>query len=203
MNCESDVDRVEFERLFRDTRDDLMAYLVSRCRDPQQAADLFSETYLIAWQKLSSVPSGEHARLWLFGVARNLSLKGFRQRRIADALVERLGAELLVAASAETVVDENADEALHAALGALPERDREILLLTAWEGLTPSQIATVVETSANVVRVRLHRARARVKRHLSARAKASTRSSAGRRSSGVAAPRAPSNQELTPDLTLR
>jgi RNA polymerase sigma-70 factor (ECF subfamily) len=52
------------------------------------------------------------------------------------------------------------------ALGALPERDREILMLTAWEGLTPKQIAVVVGIPMNLVRVRLHRARTRLKRDL-------------------------------------
>ena len=44
--------------------------------------------------------------------------------------------------------------------------DREILTMTAWEGLTPKQIARVMGMSANVVRVRLHRARARLKQEL-------------------------------------
>lgn len=158
--------REEFERLFHDTRDDLFAYLVGRCRDAEQAADLFAETYLIAWQKLAKIPSGDQARLWLFGVARNLILKGFRQRRVADALVERLAGELRSAHAEHPPIAHHAHPALRAALAALPERDREILMLTAWEGLTPTEIATVIGTSANVVRVRLHRARTRIKRRL-------------------------------------
>ena len=51
-------------------------------------------------------------------------------------------------------------------MAALSVRDREILTMTAWEGLTPKQIAKVMGTSANVVRVRLHRARARLKQEL-------------------------------------
>jgi RNA polymerase sigma-70 factor (ECF subfamily) len=51
-------------------------------------------------------------------------------------------------------------------LAALPVRDREILTMTAWEGLTPKQIAAVMGTSANIVRVRLHRARALLRRQL-------------------------------------
>jgi RNA polymerase sigma-70 factor (ECF subfamily) len=47
-----------------------------------------------------------------------------------------------------------------------PEGDREILMLTAWEGLTPREIAAVMGISANVVRVRLHRARRRVEQRL-------------------------------------
>jgi hypothetical protein len=39
-------------------------------------------------------------------------------------------------------------------------------MLTAWEGLTPNQIAAVMGTPVNIVRVRLHRARARLKREL-------------------------------------
>jgi RNA polymerase sigma-70 factor (ECF subfamily) len=156
----------EFERLFRETREDLFAYLVSRCRDPEQAADLFAETYLIAWQKFAKIPPGDHAKLWLFGVARNLPLKGFRQHRVADALVERLAGELRSAPTEHAQIDDQAQAVLRAALAALPERDREILMLTAWEGLTPTEIATVMGISANVVRVRLHRARTRIERRL-------------------------------------
>ena len=160
--------REDFEQVFRETRKDLLAYLVSRCRDPEQAADLFSETYLIAWQKLGSIPPGGQAKLWLFGVARNLMLKGFRQRRVADALVERLAGELRCAQAERSQIDDHTHSALHAGLAALPERDREILMLTAWEGLTPREIATVMGSSANVVRVRLHRARTRIERRLAA-----------------------------------
>jgi RNA polymerase sigma-70 factor (ECF subfamily) len=161
--------RTDFERLFEDTHEDVMAYLISRCRDPEQAADIYAETYLVAWQKLATIPSGEQARFWLFGVARNLLLKGFRQRRVADALVERLGAELR---SVYVEMPSMEDPALMAAMMGLSERDREILLLTAWEGLAPGEIATVLGTSSNLVRVRLHRARARVKRRLAEQASA-------------------------------
>lgn len=47
-------------------------------------------------------------------------------------------------------------------VATLPERDREILTLTAWEGLTPKEVAAVVGIPTNLVRVRLHRARARL-----------------------------------------
>lgn len=167
MSTRSPADAGEaFERLFQQTREDLFVYLVSRCRDPERAADLFAETYLIAWQKLAKVPPGDQAKLWLFGVARNLLLKGFRQRRVADALVERLAGALRSEQTEHSQLDDHTQAVLRAGLTALPERDREILLLTAWEGLTPTEIATVIGTSANVVRVRLHRARTHIKRRL-------------------------------------
>jgi RNA polymerase sigma-70 factor, ECF subfamily len=155
-----------FERLFRATRGDLLAYIVRRSRSAEDAADVLAETYLIAWRRLEAIPEGDRARLWLFGVARNLLLKGATQRRSGDALLERLASELRSARIA--VGDDERREPLGAALASLPERDREILKLTAWEGLAPREIAAVMGLPANAVRVRLHRARSRLKRDLEA-----------------------------------
>ncbi|GAA1687717.1 hypothetical protein GCM10009733_100480 [Nonomuraea maheshkhaliensis] len=49
---------------------------------------------------------------------------------------------------------------------ALPDTDRELLSLVAWEGLDRQQIATVLGMSRNAVRIRLHRARRRFARAL-------------------------------------
>ena len=167
MRRRADLDaRATFEQLLRETRTDLLAYLVRRSGRPEDAADVLAETYLIAWRKLDAIPQGDQARLWLFGVARNLLLQGASRRRSRHALAERLASELRNAHPLEPAVDDERRAIVRAALNALPERDREIVTLTAWEGLTPKQIATVLGTSANLVRVRLHRARAQLKREL-------------------------------------
>jgi RNA polymerase sigma-70 factor, ECF subfamily len=158
--------RAGFEQLFRETRTDLLAYIMRRSPSAEDAADLLADTYLIAWEKLDAIPAGGKARLWLFGVARNLLLSSARRRRSRHALVERLAFELGGAQAPQTPVEDERSEALLEALAALPERDREIVLLTAWEGLTPREIAVVVGARANVVRVRLHRARMRLERDL-------------------------------------
>jgi RNA polymerase sigma factor (sigma-70 family) len=158
--------RADFEQLFRDTRTDLLAYIMRRSPSAEDAADMLAETYLIAWRKLDAIPTGERARLWLFGVARNLLLKGASRRRSSHALVERLAGELRSAHPPHAPIEDERSAAHRAALAALPERDREILMLTAWEGLTPKQIAAVMGTPVNLVRVRLHRARTRLKRDI-------------------------------------
>jgi len=158
--------RAGFEQLFRETRMDLLAYIMRRSPTAEDAADVLAEAYLIAWRKFDGIPTGERARLWLFGVARNLLMKGASQRRSRQTLVERLAGELRSAHPPHNPVDDERASALRAALAELPARDRELVMLTAWEGLTPKQIATVVGTPVNVVRVRLHRARARLTRDL-------------------------------------
>ncbi len=159
----SRLDGAGFEQLYRATRADLLGYLVRRARSPEEAADLLAETYLIAWEKLDKLPPEPQIRLWLFGVARNLCLQRHRRTRVADALVERLAVELR---SLMASADEPIDEHLWQALKGLPAGDREIVALSAWEGLTPREIAVVVGGSANAVRIRLHRARRRLMKQL-------------------------------------
>lgn len=164
-NVDSEA-HASFEELFCDTRTDLLAYIMRRSRSAEDAADLLAETYLIAWQKVDAIPRGDRARLWLFGVARNLLLRRAGRDRSHHALVARLASEIRSAQVPHAPVDDERSPALSAALAALPERQREVVMLTAWEGLTPKQIAAVTGTPVNLVRVRLHRGRARLKREL-------------------------------------
>ncbi len=161
------TERLFFERQVKETREDLLAYTMRRTASPEDAADVLSETYLIAWRKLGKIPPGDSARLWLFGVAANVLRRGAQYQRAGEALIERLASEPHDTVRTESSGREDSSiGALRAGLASLPPRDREILTLTAWEGLTPKQIAAVTGLPTNVVRVRLHRARSRLKRRL-------------------------------------
>jgi RNA polymerase sigma-70 factor (ECF subfamily) len=138
-----------------------------RSPSAEDAADVLAESYLIAWRKLEEIPTCDRARLWLFGVARNLLMKGASQRHSRKALVERLVGELQSAhPTPQAPVEDARSSALRGGAGVAIRARPEIVMLTAWEGLTPKQIALVVGTPVNVVRVRLHRARTRLKRVL-------------------------------------
>jgi RNA polymerase sigma factor (sigma-70 family) len=158
-----------FEQLYRETRRDLLAYALRRTRSAEDAADVLAETYLIAWRKLDSIPRGEHTRLWLFGVARNVLRRGATRQHALSAMVEQLAQELRDQEAAEPVSQDALAPRVQAELLALPEPQREVLLLTAWERLTPREIAVATRTPVNLVRVRLHRARAHLRRALSGR----------------------------------
>ena len=166
MTTSEDLRRERFERLFRDTRTAILAYFLRRTAGPEDAADAVANTYLIAWTKLQVIPDDDQARLWLFGVARNVLLKGASRGRSHQALVARLAAELRRSASQPSAVsDEDADR-LREALLRCKEIDREIVTLIAWDGLTPAEVARILNLSPNTVRVRLHRARSRLQREL-------------------------------------
>jgi RNA polymerase sigma-70 factor, ECF subfamily len=165
MRAPPDGDR--FEELYRTTRKDILAYLARRTGDREQAADLLSETYLIAWRRLPDVPIGHEGRLWLFGVARNLLLKHAGRQRSHDVLVQRLADELHHAVPT-VALEHDRGHGLSEGLASLPKREREILLLTAWEGFAPREIAAIIGSSPNIVRVRLARARSKLRARLDA-----------------------------------
>lgn len=152
------------EALFRDLyakyREAVLAYLLRRVPTAEDAADALAETYLVLWRRIDDVPTGEDAKLWLFGVARNMLLRGGDQRRRDGQLVARIGetAESLRPPLPEPAFDDD----LVSALRTLSRDDQEILTLCAWEELTPSEAAAVLSISANAARIRLHRARRRL-----------------------------------------
>jgi RNA polymerase sigma factor (sigma-70 family) len=126
-------------------------------RAPALADDIVSESFLVAWRRIDDVPDDE--RPWLFGVARHVRLNLQRSSRRQHALTERLTGEIPTSAPGEVAVT---GDALSAALSVLSDRDREILLLHAWEELNRREIAAVLGCSVTNVSVRLHRARARL-----------------------------------------
>jgi RNA polymerase sigma factor (sigma-70 family) len=159
-------DRRRFEQLYADTRTSLLAYLVRRAETAEEAADLLGEVYLVAWRHIGQVPAGGQARLWLFGVARRLLANHRRRLRSQSELATALESVLRLEGERRSQEARSLDPALAAALAALKPGDRELILLTAWEELTPAEIAAVVGQPSAVVRVRLHRVRMKLQARL-------------------------------------
>jgi RNA polymerase sigma-70 factor (ECF subfamily) len=132
-------------------------------RSPALADDIVAETFLVAWRRIDDVPGDE--RPWLFGVARHVRLNLQRSARRQQAVANRLSDGLNESLTAELAPP---GEAIGRALSALPERDREILLLHAWEDLNRREIAAALGCSVANTSVRLHRARTRFAAALSA-----------------------------------
>jgi RNA polymerase sigma factor (sigma-70 family) len=146
-----------FEGLFASYGPDIVAYCGWRAGSRTDAQDAVSETFLTAWRRLDEVPDGDAARVWLYATARRVLANQRRASRRRAALQERLAAE--VPRSQPSPVEGEAR--VHEALRGLGPRDREVLLLAEWEGLSAAQIAAVVGCLTVTARGRLHRARRR------------------------------------------
>jgi RNA polymerase sigma-70 factor (ECF subfamily) len=152
--------RRRFTAMYDAHRNQVWAY-AAWMADRQSADDLVSETFVVAWRRLRDIP--EPALPWLLGVARNLVRELSRAQRRRGLLESELGKW---SARAVTV---NPDETVATridvlrALAALGEQDREVLILTAWHELTPHEAALVLGVAPTAIRVRLHRARKRLR----------------------------------------
>ncbi|HEU5417045.1 MAG TPA: RNA polymerase sigma factor [Streptosporangiaceae bacterium] len=149
-----------FEAAYTAHHGPILGYLLRRTDNPDDAADALAEVFLIAWRRLPDLPAEPQARLWLYGVARRVLANQRRGERRRSALADRLRADLVDAYRPPEYTGELARIA--AAFGRLPEAERELLALSAWEGLGYGQIAEVLDCSRNAVRIRLHRARRRL-----------------------------------------
>jgi RNA polymerase sigma-70 factor (ECF subfamily) len=162
------AEAASFDALYRDTSVDLLAFLLRRCRTPDDAADCLAETYLVAWNKRAKRPADDQLRPWLFGIARNVALRGHQHDGRLAAATAALANELSAAAAAHHDAGDAARARLREALTLLSRVDQEIMTMISLDGLKPAEVAKILGMSANVVRVRAHRSRARVRAELAA-----------------------------------
>ena len=161
-------DEDRFRRAYADNFAALLAYALRRAAQPEDAADVVAETFLVAWRRRQEMPAGDEARLWLYGVARrvlaNQTRGGVRRERLGERLRQRITAAVATELGSTDPGSEVPERlAVQGALARLGELDREVLMLTVWEGLEPREAAAVLRVSPAAVRTRLSRARARLR----------------------------------------
>ena len=154
--------RERFRVLYNDLYDDLWRYVQRRSINTEEARDTLSEVFLVAWRRLEDIPAGKEARLWLFGVARNLVKTSWRKRKRSGDLVVRIGSEMSTRGTTDEELDNSGVLKIVKALQFLSESDQEILRLLAWENLSHKEISVVLGCSENAVAIRIRRARVRL-----------------------------------------
>jgi RNA polymerase sigma-70 factor (ECF subfamily) len=157
--------RQRFEELAPALVEPLRRYLARRT-DPTTADDVLAETLLVCWRRLDELP--DEALPWAYGVARNCLANARRGVRRQERLASRIA--VVDPPTATTPgPGEDGDPELTEALAALRDEDAELLRLWAWEQLTPAEIATVLDVTANAVSIRLLRAKEKLKEQLARR----------------------------------
>jgi RNA polymerase sigma factor (sigma-70 family) len=156
----SHFDRQSAEARFREVFSHLGAVTAyARRRGSKDPDGIAAEAMTIAWRRLADVPTDDPLP-WLYATARNLVLE--ESRRSAPAARRGDEAEQKSFDPQPFELDPTLDQALR----SLSRFDREALLLVAWEDLTPKQAAKALGINAAAFRVRLFRARARLRESL-------------------------------------
>jgi len=135
------------------------------------ADDVAAETFLIAFDRRERYDVAyAFARPWLYGIASNLVSRHHRAETRQYKALARVGVEDRLEGHADRIesrVDAESTRGLLAsALAAIAPRDRDVLLLVAWAGLSGEEAARALGVPAGTARSRLHRARKKVRTEL-------------------------------------
>jgi RNA polymerase sigma factor (sigma-70 family) len=166
----SDSATAAFEAIYRANVLDITAFFARRCGEPQTVADLTSETFVQAIGSLHAFdPRRGSARAWVFGIARHVYARHCERSANGTHTLAALTGRRELAADeidelAARIDAERAGRALLLRLAELPELERAAIELVDLAGLAPREAATALRISKGALRVRLFRARTRLRR---------------------------------------
>jgi RNA polymerase sigma-70 factor (ECF subfamily) len=162
-----DPRQARFERLYQTHHLRVLAYCGRRA-PPSEAEDATSETFLVMWRRFDELPPDDQVLPYLYGVASRVianQRRSIRRRATLTTKLQNLGvappdsALFVVLRQEQHLV---ADKAVR----RLPPKDREIVMLDAWEQMSRQEIAQIVGLSKMAVDKRLIRAYKKLGRQL-------------------------------------
>jgi RNA polymerase sigma-70 factor (ECF subfamily) len=147
-------DAEAYRALLNDIGPEVMGFLRSRVRNPQEAEDLYQEIFLGLHRARRTYQPPRPVEPWLFAIARHVVARHVRRYRL------RTGREVLVESPPEGCMEDSgpARVRLAQALDRLPPTHREAIELLKLEGLSTRAAAARAATTPGALRVRAHRA---------------------------------------------
>lgn len=158
-----------FERIYRAQFATVTAFFARRTADPQTVADLTADTFVQAITSFATFdPAKGTDRAWLLGIARRVFARhcdahSRRQEGVRQLAGLRPLGQDHIEELVERIDAEATGRALRAGLAALPESDRDLIELVDLAGLRPKEAAAVLGLSPGATRIRLLRARRKLK----------------------------------------
>ncbi len=152
-------DEASFTRIYQTYYGRVLGYAMRRT-STEQAREAADEVFLIAWRRRAELPGA--VLPWLLVTARHVLGDQWRRGQRDDALTAEIART--ARASDDVGADDPALERLTVltALSQLSDSDREVLMLTVWDGLSTRDAARVAGCSPATLAVRVHRARRRL-----------------------------------------
>lgn len=149
----------------------ILNFIYRMVNSPEEAEDLTQETFIAVYKKLGALKDVDKFEPWLFRIARNFAYQRYRTRVPPSVPIDvpdvdgRLGAQLVDTRKNpdEAFQTQELEDVISNVIAELPEKYREVFVLSAMQHLSYQQIADVVGRSLASVKTDIHRARLEVR----------------------------------------
>jgi len=176
-----------FDRFVEHFRAKIFHYSWLMCGQREDAEEVAQETLLKTFENFRQLQDPERVRPWLFRIAKNVCLTKRRRSIFAPAPSQELSLDALMPSRSsrggslkieiadwshlpeDLVLKTEMMNELQAAIRALPDIYRSVILLRDMEQLSTTETAHILDVSEDVVKTRLHRARLAIRKHLDGR----------------------------------
>ncbi len=153
--------REAFERLMPGYRRRVFGLAFSLLRDRSAAEDVAQEVFVKLWQALPRYDGRAQLSTWIYAITRNAAISAMRKRRRTLSMSE-VAVQAEVESRGAMAAAEPEDEALWRQVDALPEKQRQAVILYYQDERTVEEVAAMMGLPVNTVKTHLHRARARL-----------------------------------------
>jgi len=165
MQCEPP--RVVFEDVVEELSEPLRRYLVRLAGDRATADDLLQDTLLKIARSLPSFEGRSSVKTWAFTIATRVATDHFRRPQNRTQVVEvNETTQVDEAETDQQLVIDEMNSCVRGVIDSLPEDYRTALVLHDLEGQTAAQVAEIAGCSLATAKIRIHRARRRLKQAL-------------------------------------
>jgi RNA polymerase sigma-70 factor (ECF subfamily) len=150
--------RSRFEEIWSAHRLQILAYCLRRAA-PAHAEAACNEVFLVAWRRIDEIPLPPKTVPYLYGIAGKVlsnHRRAFHRRSRLDEKLSNLGVAPMTD-PVDLVVQSTEDQRVAAAVRNLTPKDREIVMLYAWEDLSREEIAEITGMTTDAIGQRIHR----------------------------------------------
>jgi RNA polymerase sigma-70 factor (ECF subfamily) len=155
------------ERLLRRHASPLLTFLQRMTGDRHRGEELFQEVFLTVWRKRHLYDYPRPFKPWLYAIAVNKCREAFRSR--PPRMLSLDSAEVASPAAPDALVAAETAEMVSRAVTTLPPRQRAVVVLRVWEGLSYARIAEIVDTTEATVRSHMHHGLSALRKYLEPR----------------------------------
>lgn len=140
----------EFETYFKRYYTPIGMYVLRMCGDAAEAQDIAQEAFSLAWERFAAEGLPEHFRAYLYRTAHNITIDHLRRRpaQLTDIPLQDIDETELIDEAIDT---SERDARLWIAISRLPDRCRQVFLMSKRDGLTHAEIAEELGISVKTV----------------------------------------------------